>query len=107
MNKRGGITVTVPNTSSILTNGPPKSPLTSRIKKTTKTLLNTNSKSKAIKEKDSVIIRIPEEMLIHGTMEAYLDNEKATVVSLTSSEAKVRLSNEETVFVPTFCLFNQ
>lgn len=104
MNKNRGFTVTIPSSTTLGTSTP-KSPLASRIKKITKTLLNT--KSRAFKEKDTVIIRIPEEMLIHGQIDPFLDNEKVTVVSMNSSEAKVRLSNEETVFVPTFCLFDQ
>jgi len=62
---------------------------------------------KILKEKDLVVIQIPEEMLIHQTMDIHLDNAHGKVMTLGSVETKILLTNGEMIFVPNFCLFNK
>lgn len=56
------------------------------------------------KEGDIGYVRVPEDMLIHGTIDAWLDGEQVTVLRVDGTEANVKIGSE-VVVLPLFCLF--
>lgn len=65
------------------------------------------TQKKTLKEKDVVVIQIPEEMLIHQTIDIRLDNAQGKVVTLGAVETQILLNNGEKISIPNFCLFNK
>lgn len=76
-------------------------------RKITKKTIATFVPKKALKEKDQVVIQIPEEMLIHQTIDIRYDNAHGKVLSIGAVDTQILLSNGEKIFVPNFCLFNK